>query len=45
MRKPVDQFIDDLVKEFETNLLGSHVNVNIRLPLQQEYECRQLPPI
>lgn len=41
-RKPVNQFIDDLIEDFETKLLESHVNVNIRSTLQQECECRQL---
>ena len=44
-REPVDQFIGDLVEAFETKLPESHAHVNIRLALQQEYECRQLRPI
>ena len=43
-REPVDQFIDDLIERFETKLPESHVNVNIRLALQQEYKCWKLPP-
>ena len=45
MREPVDQFISDLNEGFETKLPESHVNVNIRLASQQEYECQQLPPL
>ena len=41
-RKPVNQFIDDLIEDFETKLPESHVNINIRSTLQQECECRQL---
>ena len=43
--EPVDQFIDDLIEGLETKLPESHINSNIPLALQQEYECRQLPRI
>ena len=43
-RKPVDQFFNNLIEGLETKLPESHVNVNIHLALQQEYECQQLPP-
>ena len=41
----MDKFIDDLVEGIETYLPKSKLNLSIRLALEQQYECRQLPPI